>query len=317
MTRMMQVKAVLVPDEGKSALSEDYFRSEHHLRAEGVTHTLVIDGGEGRALRLPLIVRPIEGTSHRDAVSPYGFPGGRMEGLSEVPRDAVDWRGTELVSIFVRDRIGGPCCFAGGTVRNEVSLIDSTRPIKFRRDHGADIRRNARLGYVTTSRPARESSLEERERLKDVYRQTMARNGASTRYFFSDAWFEAAFSSPAAWLVTTRAPDGQIASAALAVHSDGYLHNYIGGTADAYLAQSPAKNDIPTLIDLSAKLGAPVHLGGGIQPGDSIAKFKQGFANAASRFYTHEIICDPASYESLSAGRAGTGYFPAYRAPRA
>src|SRR5687767_5486958 len=128
MTTMMQPRAFLIPDEGKSALTEDYFRSAHHLRAEGVTHTLVVDGGAAGALRLPLIVRPIEGTPYRDAISPYGYPGGVLDGLSEVPKEAVDWRGSELVSIFVRDRIGGPCCFAGGTVRNEVSLIDSTRP---------------------------------------------------------------------------------------------------------------------------------------------------------------------------------------------
>ena len=100
-------RAVLVPDEGMSALSEDYFRSAHHLRAEGVTHTLVIEDGEGGSLRLPLIVRPIEGTPFRDAISPYGFPGARLDGLSEVPKDAVDWAGTELVSIFVRDRVVG------------------------------------------------------------------------------------------------------------------------------------------------------------------------------------------------------------------
>jgi hypothetical protein len=311
-----QLRAVLVPDEGKSALSEDYFRSAHHLRAEGVTHTLVVDGGAGRTLRLPLIVRPIEGTPYRDAVSPYGFPGGVLDGLSEVPKDAVDWAGTELVSIFVRDRIGGPCCFAGGTARTEVSLIDSTRPVKFRKDHGGDIRRNARLGYVTSCCPVGESSQEEREVFKAVYRQTMVRTGASSRYFFSDAWFAEAFSSPVAWLVMTRAPDGHVASTGIAVLSDGYLHDYIGGTADTYVAQSPNKNDIPVLVELSLKLGAPVHLGGGIQRGDSLESFKRGFANATSWFYTHELICDPARYASLSAGSARTDYFPAYRAPR-
>jgi hypothetical protein len=310
----MKGRAVLVPDEGRSTLSKDYFRSEHHLRAEGVTHTLVIDGGAGRALRLPLIVRSIPGTPHRDAISPYGFPGGVLDGLREVPKDAVDWRGTELVSIFVRDRIGGPCCFGGGTVRTEVSLIDSALPVKFRKDHAADIRRNARLGYTTSCHPARESSPEQQEELKAVYRQTMSRNEATSRYLFSDTWFAEAFSSPVAWLVTTRAPDGHVASAAVAVLSDGYLHNYIGGTADPYLGQSPAKNDIPVMVELSAKLGAPVHLGGGVSPGDGIEKFKRGFANATSRFYTHEIICDPAVYAQLAGGRSGEGYFPAYRA---
>jgi hypothetical protein len=316
MMKMSAARAVLLPDAGELALSEDFFRSAYHLRAERVTHTLVIEGGGGRALRLPLLVRPIEGTPYRDASSPYGFPGGVQDGLSEVPKEAVDWRGTGLVSIFVRDRIGGPCCFAGGTARAEVSIIDGTLPIKFRKGHSTEIRRNARLGYVTTCRPVRESSREEQEAFKEAYRQTMIRNGAGSRYLFLDEWFTEAFSAPAAWLVTTRAPDGQLASGALAVLSDGYLHYYLGGTAEAHLSKSPAKNDIQMITELGVKLGVPVHLGGGVRPGDSLEMFKRGFANASSRFYTHEIICDPAIYDSLAAGRARTDYFPLYRAPQ-
>ncbi|HYO58405.1 GNAT family N-acetyltransferase [Archangium sp.] len=316
MTTMMQLRAVLVPDEGKLALSEDYFRSAHHLRAEGVTHTLVIDGGAGGALRLPLIVRPIEGTPYRDAVSPYGYPGGVLDGLSEVPKDAVDWRGTELVSIFVRDRVAGPRCFSGGTARNEVFFIDPRLPIEFREMHRRHVRRNFRLGFVSTYRPARESSREEREGFQEAYRQTMVRDGASSRYFFPDAYFEELFSSPAAWLATTRAPDGHVASAALGVSSDGVLHYYLGGTADAHLARSPAKNVFVALTELCTQLGLPLHLGGGIQPGDGLEELKRGLANASSRLCTHEIICKPEVYARLSEGSPGEDYFPAYRAPR-
>ncbi|RYZ43499.1 MAG: GNAT family N-acetyltransferase [Myxococcaceae bacterium] len=309
-----QWRAVLVPDEGQRACSSDYFRSEQHLKAEGVTHSLIVEDGEGRALRVPLIVRAIEGTRYRDAVSPYGFPGAELNGLSEVPPDAIDWRGTELVSIFVRDRIGGPCCFAGPRLRSEVCLIDSSQPMNFRADHAADIRRNTRLGYVSTYVPAKESTAEQREGLKSVYRQTLARNQAEARYSFTDAWFEEVFTCGFAWLVTTRAPDGAIASSALAVLSDGHLHHFIGGTADAYLMHSPAKNEYPVLAELSAKLEAPVHLGGGLRPGDGIEHFKRGFANAMSHFYTHDLICDPDVYAELARGHEGTDSFPAYRA---
>lgn len=313
---MHKMRAILVPDEGKSALSEDYFRSANHLRAEGVTHTLAIDGGAGRTLRLPLLVRPIKGTPYRDAISPYGFPSGMLDGLSEVPSEAVDWRGTELVSIFVRDRVAGPLCFLGGTARNEVFFIDPLRPIEFRETARRHMRRNVRLGFVSTCRPVRETSREEREGFKEVYRQTMIRDGADSRYFFSGAYFEEVFSSPAAWLATTRAPDGQIASAALGVTSDGVLHYYLGGTADAHLSRSPFKNTLGgPLVDLCRQLGLPLNLGGGVEPGDSLEAFKRGFANASSRLYTHEIICEPTVYARLSEGRTGGGYFPAYRAP--
>lgn len=316
MTTMMQARAVLLPDEGELALSEDYFRSAHHLRAEHVTHTLVIDGGTGRALRLPLVVRPIEGTPYRDATSPYGYPGGVMEGLSEVPKEAVDWRGAELVSIFVRDRVLGPPCFAGGTARNEVFFVDPCRPIQFRETHRRHIRRNARQGFVSTCLPAREAAREQREAFQELYRQTMVRDGASARYFFSQAYFEEVFSSPAVWLVMTRAPEGHVASAALGVSSDGMLHYYLGGTADEELARSPAKNVFAALVELARQLGLPLNLGGGVQPGDSLEAFKRGFANMSSHLHTHEIICEPAVYARLSEGISAEGYFPAYRAPR-
>ncbi|MFL5343474.1 MAG: GNAT family N-acetyltransferase [Hyalangium sp.] len=317
MMTMKQPRAVLVPDGGSAALSEDYFRSAHHLRAEGVTHTLVIDGGAGRSLRLPLVVQPIEGTPYSDAVSPYGYPGGMLEGLSELPKESVDWRDTGLVSVFVRDRICSPCCFAGATARNEVFLIDPRLPIKFRAESRRQMRRNTEQGFVSTYRPARGSSREEREGFKAIYRQTMVRDKAKPRYFFSEAYFEEVFSSPAVWLATTLAPNGEVASSALGVTSDGVLHYYLGGTADAYLSRSPAKNAIfGALLELCQQLGLPFNLGGGIQPGDSLEWFKRGFANASAHLYTHEIVCDPAVYASLSAGRAQTDYFPAYRAPR-
>ncbi|WP_375765470.1 GNAT family N-acetyltransferase [Archangium gephyra] len=316
MMTMMKPRAVLFSDEGRAAQSEDYFRSAHHLRAEGATHSLVIEAGVGGTLRLPLIVRPIEGTPYRDAVSPYGFPGGVLDGLSELPKDEVDWRGTGLVSIFVRDRVSGPRCFAGGTARNEVFFIDPRLPIQYREMHRRQIRRNLRLGFVPACCPAREASREEREGFKEAYRQTMVRDGASARYFFPDAYFEELFSSPGAWLATARAPDGQVASAAIGVSSDGVLHYYLGGTADAFLPRSPAKNVFAALVELCTRLGLPLNLGGGIQPGDSLEEFKRGFANAVFRLQTHEIICDPEVYAALSGGHPGEGYFPAYRAPR-
>ncbi|MBZ4330031.1 GNAT family N-acetyltransferase [Corallococcus sp. AS-1-12] len=314
--RMPRTRAVLVPDQGALALSEDYFRSAHHLRAEQVTHTLVIEDGEARALRVPLIVRPIEGTPYRDAISPYGFPGGALDGLSDVSKDAVDWTGTELVSIFVRDRVSGPRCFAGGTERNEVFFIDPRLPVAFREMHYRHIRRNTRLGFVSTASQARSAPREEREGFQAAYRQTMLREKASPRYFFSDAYFDELFLSPCAWLVTAHAPQGGVASSALCVHSDGMLHYYLGGTVDAHLARSPAKNVFGMLAELCSRLGVPLHLGGGIRPGDSLEQFKRSLSNASSRLLTHELICEPSVYARLSEGHTGSDFFPSYRAPR-
>jgi hypothetical protein len=309
--------AVLIPDEGAAALSQEYFRSAQHLRAERVTHTLVIQGDTGGALRVPLIVRPIEGTPYRDAISPYGFPGGVSDGLSELPAQAVDWKATELVSIFVRERVQGPACFTQGTARNEVFFVDPARPLTLRDMHRRHMTRNTRQGFVCTARTSREVPVEEREAFQEVYRQTMVRDQACHRYFFSDAYFDELFASSQAWLVTVRAPDGTVASSALVVRSDGLLHYYLGGTADAHLSRSPAKNVFGGMIDLCVREGLPLHLGGGLRPGDGLEDFKRGFANASAHIQTHEIICEPAVYALLSEGHLATGFFPAYRGQRA
>ncbi|RKG62549.1 GNAT family N-acetyltransferase [Corallococcus sp. AB011P] len=305
---------MLVPDAGASALSGQYFRSENHLRAEQVTHTLAIQEADTRrTLRIPLIVRAIEGTSYRDAISPYGFPGGVTDGWSEVPAHAVDWRGTKLVSIFVRERVQGPHCFSGGTARNEVFFVDPCRPLTPREMHRRHMRRNVRLGFVSTVCAARDAPPAERAGFREVYRQTMVRDQACRRYFFSDAYFEELFASPESWLATTLAPDGTVASAALVVRSDGLLHYYLGGTADAHLARSPAKNVFGEMSALCVRLGLPLHLGGGLSPGDGLEDFKRGFSNASGRIHTHEIICDAAVYAALAEGHAASDFFPAYR----
>ena len=76
------------------------------------------------------------------------------------------------------------------------------------------------------------------------------------------------------------------------------------------------KNLFAGMISLAGELGLRLHLGGGVEPGDSLDSFKRGFANAEAPFRTHEIVCDAAAYERLagSAPNVGEGYFPAYRA---
>ncbi|MGN6664425.1 MAG: GNAT family N-acetyltransferase, partial [Solirubrobacterales bacterium] len=71
---MSVARAELIEDRGEAAVSNEFFRSRAFLDAEGVTHTLRIEG-DGGVLLAPLIVREIEETGERDGLSPYGYPG--------------------------------------------------------------------------------------------------------------------------------------------------------------------------------------------------------------------------------------------------
>jgi hypothetical protein len=143
----------------------------------------------------------------------------------------------------------------------------------------------------------------------------MRRAGAAERYFFAAAYFDRILESGRSWLAVATAPAGEIAAASLTVRSDGFLHYYLSGSADAQLRESPMKNVLAALVELSAELGLPLNLGGGISPGDRLEEFKRGFANREQPWRTSQIVCDREAYDRLSAGHDSGGFFPAYRAP--
>jgi hypothetical protein len=303
------VKATLIADGGAAGSDADnFFRSTPFLEAEGATHTIEVDDG---ALRLPVVVRSIAGSERADAISPYGYPGasGRYEG----PMDPgeIDWSETGLVSVFVRDRIGGEC-LAGGTLRNRVHIAEGDSGIRKRLRE--QIRRNERRGWEMQAIAGPDVDEAARAAFERAYGETMARTGAAERYLYPSEYFERLLRSERSWLVLG-ARDGERLAGAIAVASDGYLHYYLGGTADQALDDSPMKNLFAAMISLGTELGLPVSLGGGLSPGDSLDSFKRGFANGEAPFHTHELVCDPPAYEELLArsGPAPEGFFPAYR----
>jgi hypothetical protein len=303
-----RVEARLIADGGAAAADpESFFRSPAFLAAEGVTDTIAI----GDELRLPVIVRPIEG-DRSDAISPYGYPGASGGPGAPIDPDQIDWSPTGLVSVFVRGRIGENAPFEGGTVRNRVHVADG--PSGIRKRLREQIRRNERSGWSVALTAGPDADADARAGFERAYAQTMARTGAARRYLYPSDYFERLLGSDRSWLVlATR--DGDRLAGAIAVASDGYLHYYLGGTADEALADSPMKNLFAAMISLGSELGLQVNLGGGLASGDSLDDFKRGFANGEAPFRTHELICDPATYERLAAqaGRAPEGFFPAYR----
>jgi len=192
------VKARLIEDGGAAASDdEQFFRSSSFLEAEAATHTLAIEGDW--ELRLPVLVRPIEGTDRFDAISPYGYPG--ADGAPEEPPDPaeIDWSETGLVSVFVRDRIGDAVCFAGGAVRTHVHVADGEGGIRKRLRE--QIRRNERRGWETRLVPGREVEMGQLGAFERAYAETMARTGAAQRYLYPTSYFARLLLSEASWLV--------------------------------------------------------------------------------------------------------------------
>jgi GNAT acetyltransferase-like protein len=315
-------RAELLEDRGEAAVSGHFFRSREFLDAEGVTHTLRIESEAGELLA-PLLVRPIGDGPERDAISPYGYPGlvcGRaseripMKSSAALDVEAIEWGQTGLVSIFLRHALGEPP-LAGATDRNVVQIADPSLPPKSRPSDRRQVRRNLEAGYEMTLVPGPETTPEQRAGFLDVYEQTMRRTAAAHRYFFGPGYFDRILEADRTWLALAVAPEGELAAASIAAVSDGCLHYYLSGSADSRLGDSPMKNVVSRLVELSGELELPLNLGGGLSPGDALEEFKRGFANRQEPWRTSEIVCDREAYDRLGAGREAGGFFPAYRAP--
>ena len=289
---------------------------------------------EPATLVAPLVVREIGNGPERDGVSPYSYPGlveggesrgharrsnsgeappGMSPTLAALDPGAIDFSGTGLVSVFIRHTLGEPP-LSGTTPRNVVQIADPELPPKSRPSDRRQVRRNLEAGYQLELVPGPETTAQERAGFLAVYEQTMRRTEAAEQYFFGGAYFDRILAAERTWLALATAPDGTLAAASLAVVSDGFLHYYLSGSADSHLRDSPMKNVVAHLVEYSAELGLPLNLGGGISRGDALEEFKRGFANREEAWRTSEIVCDPAAYQRLSAGRAAAGFFPAYRA---
>lgn len=311
--RRLNAIARLEPDRGEAASSEEFFRSREFLTAEGVSHTLLIEEGSSTAA-IPVRVREIESAPGLfDATSPYSYPGAEVRGKPIDPRE-IDWSRTDLVSVFVRDRLGEPAALARGTERSIVLVSDPALPRKSRMSDRQQIRKNEVAGYTAESLPGPATSADDRAGFHSVYSATMRAVDAADRYRFEAGYFELLFGSPRSLLFRVLDPEGDLAAAAIAVLSDGFLHYYLSGTADAHRRRAPSKNLIESVIAHAEGLGVPMNLGGGIEPGDGLEEFKRGFANRELPFRTHELVCDRDRYAELSAGREPGGFFPLYRA---
>ena len=335
----MKLTAELVADGGRASSGPDFFRSAEFLEAEGTTHSLLIfEAGDETELvaSAPLVVREIPGTDRLDAISPYGYPGlaisdGPLFRL-DFPIDpaSIDFSETGLVTVFLRHALeGGPPPtgtppLAGATARNVCLLSDPAQPRKSRASDRQQIRKNLKRGCSVEIIPGPETTAEHRAGFFTAYTETMVRTKAAERYFFSERYFDLILSAESTWLFLLRGPEDEagadgtppVAAASIATLSDGLLHYYLSGTADAHLRGAPMKNVIEEMIEFGAERELAVNFGGGIAPGDALEEFKRGFANTEVQWFTSEITCDPEASATLTAELAANGtpgFFPPYR----
>jgi len=157
------------------------------------------------------------------------------------------------------------------------------------------------------------------------YQETMARHRSGASYWLDEERVSALLDAfgDMAELWIARKPDGEAASAALFLRTNGILQYHLGGTRTADYALGAARPLFEAVAESGHVRGDRwLHLGGGVGGGDdSLLRYKAGFGPDRFAFRTIRAVFDPEAYDAAiraaGSGEAGptpvNGFFPAYR----
>ena len=253
--------------------------------------------------------RLIAGHMVRVALSPYGYSGPVCRTSSEsypqlvAPqiRDQLATHGVDLAFFRqhpILDRAAWPASEwarsiqTGETTAVDLSIGAEAATSAVRKSIRYDARRLRQAGFrVVLGGP------ELLPEFGSVYRSTMDRLDAASRYRFSDQYLSAIFESwsPHIHLVGVRSPAGDMAAAAMFSEFGGLVGYHLSGSVDSYRKIAPTKLLLVEALTIFAGRGAHwLHLGGGVGGAhDSLFDFKLGFGGHRFPFRTLRMIPDP------------------------
>ena len=191
-------------------------------------------------------------------------------------------------------------------------LIDPAHgPFAPSRHHAQELRRAARRNRVEAVALA-----DHLEAWRGLYAGLVARRAVSGTADFAPAYFDALAAEPAMQAFAAYVGD-EIVGMAIWFAAEGVVYYHLSAVGAAGYASGAAYGLMAAAVEHFEGCGV-IHLGGGAGAGDGadgLAAFKQGFANGEVMAHICGAVLDRMAYERLSAGRAETGFFPAYRAP--
>ena len=297
------------------------------------------------ALLIPLLIKPLPpqlelAMKGCDALSPYGYPGPILYGRpDETTIDCFLQKfmalGKErgIISVFLRSHPllqfpiellekFGSLVNHGQTVHSDLTASAEVMWQQTCKNHKRNIRKLQKNGFVT----ARNDWGHWRQ-FMEVYRATMRRVGAKEFYLFSDDYFEdlkeALEEKLDLWTVLS--PDGQFAAGGVFTVVNGIVEYHLGGTAEKFLTAAPSKLMFSDVRNWGKEAGNHFfHLGGGLGgKTDSLFKFKAGFSQNYTDFFTFRMVLDQPKYDRLEKkwrlfsgeSKQDLDSFPIYRRP--
>ena len=316
---------------------------EFAAKYEGGTPVAFLAKEQDAALLAPLLIRDLPtflGAPNDwcDAVTPYGYPTPLLvpEGDATTLKRflaAFQQSGRErgIITAFFRLHPllplpekalldNGTLVEHGQTISIDLSLPLQEMWTQTSRNHRQNIRKLMRTGF--------QAELGRWEYLEDfvaIYQQTMERCEAEEFFFFSDSYFTdlRTVLGENLQICTVISRQKELAAGGLFSVVGGLVQAHLAGTANKYLHYAPAKLMFDYARRWAKETGNTVmHLGGGVGCNDdSLFRFKTGFSNWTTDFYTFRMILDQDKYTTLNnrwqeqcAGHEeGTDYFPTYR----
>jgi Acetyltransferase (GNAT) domain len=320
-----------------------YHRLAEYL-GEGTAGLFVYRDGE-HLIAVPLLLRPIndqEPAGPWDATSVYGYAG-PIASHASLPQTVIDGFQRSLREELISRRIVtvfsrlhplieqrplvaglGETAVCGPTVSIDLTLTPEEQWAGYSKGTRRLIRRATEAGVVCVHEPNLEHLLE----FGAMYRETMERVGATSSYFYDDAYFERMAAELGSVMhLFVALVDGRPAACGLFTLCDGIVQAHLGASRSEYAALSPVRLIDDTARRWAVDAGARVlHLGGGLGgKEDGLFQYKAGFSDRRHDFRVWRWVVDDATYDDLCRKRGpaegppaacGSGqFFPAYRRP--
>ncbi|UYP48050.1 hypothetical protein NEF87_004335 [Candidatus Lokiarchaeum ossiferum] len=207
---------------------------------------------------------------------------------------------------------------------NDVVAIDLT---KDKPDIFSNFKKNKRYQIRKSEKMECKVIIDENPQLSDIksfidlYYQTMDKNTASNKYYFSEKFILNHFEMLHGRIIVAKAIlASEIVGMSLFIFGNEYIHYHLSGSKKIkglYPSDMILWYIVKWAKTQNNKCFNWFHLGGGRGTNDSLFKFKSGFSQHTFPFYLGKIIFCPKEYEKLSKKNPNCEenetFFPPYR----
>jgi len=288
-------------------------------------------------IAVPLVARPVPGTSYFDLTCVYGFSGP----ISNKKIDELDDQLTEgfksafmaylhdenYISVFLRlnpffkqdallKKFGG-VHDNGLTVVLDLSLSIEEQRKNYSESVRAAVKKARNRGFIVKE----EKGPEAVALFISIYTETMQRVDASDYYLFSQEYFQRLLDSDEYDTRILMVYDGDEAIAStMIMFTNGIIQAHLVGTRREYLKYSPTKFMVDEITQLGREMGMRYfNLGGGLGfKDDNLLHWKLAFTDNTLDFKSWRYIANHPVYQQLLNERgidenAEIDFFPLYR----